>query len=101
MSRDACPDGFDHTERPSARKKAVDTRKRAPAGERKHEAAVPTLQRIHEHHEAERARTEDGEHGASAVPGHRHGKSSDCLREAAIGLIVGQDQARTLRRHGT
>lgn len=52
---------LDYAERPRPRKEPVEARKRAPAGEREHEAAVAALQRVHEHHEGKGAYAERGE----------------------------------------
>jgi hypothetical protein len=66
---DERPDRFDHSERPCARKEAIQTRKHTAAGKSKRKAAVATFHCVHEHHEAEGRYPEEGEQRPSSLPG--------------------------------
>lgn len=61
VDRDDCPDCLDHAERPRSGKEAVQARERAAAGEGENKRGVPTLERVHDHHEGEGADAERGE----------------------------------------
>lgn len=61
------PYRLDHAERPSACQEPIGAREGATAGEGEDESAVAALERVHEHHEADRARTEDREHEAKSA----------------------------------
>lgn len=69
MDSHGCPYRFDYAERPRTRDKTVDARKCAAAGEREDKAAVTALQRVHEHHEGERAYAESGKQASVTSPG--------------------------------
>src|SRR5438034_174379 len=62
---DPSPDQFDHAERPRSGKEPVRAREHAAEREREDEPGVPRLQRVHEHHERDRACSECGEHRSS------------------------------------
>ncbi|MGH2862062.1 MAG: hypothetical protein ACRDLT_11240 [Solirubrobacteraceae bacterium] len=66
------PDRLNDPERPRAGEKPVAARQRAADGEREHEPSVASLERIHEHHERDHARSEHRQHGRSI----RHDASS-------------------------
>jgi len=58
---------LDNAERPSAREEPVHACQGASEGESEHETAVSAFQRVHEHHEADGACTEDREHVAKCA----------------------------------
>lgn len=62
MQSDDSPYGLDDPKWPGAGKEPVCARRRTAEGEGEDECAVPTLKRVHDHHEGDGAGSEGGKH---------------------------------------